>query len=586
MSVDPNDTALVKANVDAGTTGTNSSCISITGTCSRNVSTLLSVLDLPIGSVINIDGVTITLQRSDFVGVHSLPTKVCDNTTTTGNASFHLLAVRGGPRETNVARHESIPSGVSAITVGLLFLQNHNDDQMLVRRYDNFTEEVSSIRIDDATLINLMDHVQNNSIDPHQLISYRDIVSSTYERSWYQLTCYITPDFLKRRNLVHGTKLIPSAYSTDDDPNSTSNNDCHSNDGIEVHYPPIPLMSRQNKSNMSRHLGTRKFLQSLTPSERTSLCLATSDTSISSKSMDRNHSKKADNHRSVSNFAFDYIVDKTYAQQWNYLLGDLQLSYLLFLHLQCYSSWIHWRDLIALLSFVDTNGMQRQVQLYEALFNTVSVQIDSIDDEGVFSDVGLADDECFLLPSLQQLIRTSNILARTFPENDFTVSLRNLRMVLQRKFPSHFGSNENSFPVEENIIDSENFDRMIRDENDFDCNGVDDLDDDNQDDDDDDDDDDAPVVVSTEEIEESVARSQQHLSESSPSHLQSVSLEDRESIRTQYPLLMAAKDSCSVNEDILMTCARVLYDAVDVSLVREASAYLENVEANKETLFS
>jgi A1 cistron-splicing factor AAR2 len=43
----------------------------------------------------------------------------------------------------------------------------------------------------------------------------------------------------------------------------------------------------------------------------------------------------------------------------------------------------------------------------------------------------------------------------------------------------------------------------------------------------------------------------------------------------RYPILFAAVQP---HEDVLMTCARALEAAADVSLVREAAAYLEQVE--------
>jgi A1 cistron-splicing factor AAR2 len=45
--------------------------------------------------------------------------------------------------------------------------------------------------------------------------------------------------------------------------------------------------------------------------------------------------------------------------------------------------------------------------------------------------------------------------------------------------------------------------------------------------------------------------------------------------RSRYPILFAAVQP---HEDVLMTCARALEAAADVSLVREAAAYLEQVE--------
>jgi hypothetical protein len=83
----------------------------------------------------------------------------------------------------------------------------------------------------------------------------------------------------------------------------------------------------------------------------------------------------------------------------------------------------------------------------------------------------------------------------------------------------------------------------------------------------DDDSEDGPVVVAGDEVEASLARS----SIASSLQLSSFSPE----IRQTYPLLVAA---IMPHEDILMTCARALDEAVDVSLVREAAAYLEEME--------
>ena len=49
-------------------------------------------------------------------------------------------------------------------------------------------------------------------------------------------------------------------------------------------------------------------------------------------------------------------------------------------------------------------------------------------------------------------------------------------------------------------------------------------------------------------------------------------------LRLKFPLLYAA---ILPHEDITMLCARVLDEQTDVSLVREAASYLEEVESKK-----
>jgi hypothetical protein len=89
------------------------------------------------------------------------------------------------------------------------------------------------------------------------------------------------------------------------------------------------------------------------------------------------------------------------------------------------------------------------------------------------------------------------------------------------------------------------------------------------------DDEDGPVVVSSSDVEASIARSsKEHFDSQNYSTLFSnVSHHEH---RQSYPLLYAA---ITPQEDVVMACARILDAGNDVSLVREAAAYLEEVEA-------
>lgn len=84
-----------------------------------------------------------------------------------------------------------------------------------------------------------------------------------------------------------------------------------------------------------------------------------------------------------------------------------------------------------------------------------------------------------------------------------------------------------------------------------------------------------PVVVSNDELQAFLARlAQKKSGPNSPL----VSTEYSKQEREAYPLLFAAKQG---HEDVLMACARILDEKNDVSLVREAAAYLEEVEAKR-----
>lgn len=79
-----------------------------------------------------------------------------------------------------------------------------------------------------------------------------------------------------------------------------------------------------------------------------------------------------------------------------------------------------------------------------------------------------------------------------------------------------------------------------------------------------DEDDDGPIVVAEEEFSAAMARSSPLEALATPKDIQEI-----------YPLLVAA---IQTHEDILMTCARALDEASDVSLVREAASYLQTIE--------
>ena len=88
-----------------------------------------------------------------------------------------------------------------------------------------------------------------------------------------------------------------------------------------------------------------------------------------------------------------------------------------------------------------------------------------------------------------------------------------------------------------------------------------------------DDDSDAPVVVDIYEVEASLARST-NVGTSGAYGL----IDLPPAVTASYPLLVAA---ILPHEDILMTCARALDEKKDVSLVREAAVYLQEIEQRK-----
>lgn len=85
---------------------------------------------------------------------------------------------------------------------------------------------------------------------------------------------------------------------------------------------------------------------------------------------------------------------------------------------------------------------------------------------------------------------------------------------------------------------------------------------------------DGPAIVPYNEIEASLDRSSLLSNQKYFSMDKSARNRNLERV---YPCLFAAK-ATNPQEDIFMTCARILESASDVSLVREAAAYLEELE--------
>jgi A1 cistron-splicing factor AAR2 len=473
---------------------------------------VVALLQLPPGSVVGLDGQSVVLKRDDFVGFTSVPQ----------DESFHLVTVRAG----SIAKNPGTPSQQTASAVTAGFQLSFKESEALVRKYDPQTEEISSNPVDEVTTSNLLNEIGANRIDPHRAVPYEQIVPPSKADAWRDMTRFVSDRLLRKRGILAGAKIIPGAYGFDDsDVNKPQTNTAEASteevDGKSVTYPRIPVMdSSQSARTHSRHLGTKHFMAGLSPSQRTSLFL----------------------NEQPSSRVMEHVLNSYYNDKWKDMLGDVQLSYVLFLNLHCFSSLEHWRDLVAMLSAVEFKGVSVRVELYSNFLSLLSSQINTMERD-FFDDVEMSGDN-FLVPSMHRLIST---LSRTDDE-DLKTPLTQLVTLLRDRFPNSFGNLE----VFGDDAGGEPEDRMHVDS--------------------DDDDEDGPVVISNEEVEASFARSSK-FSQQVTAPATDAAYPD--SIRQQYPLLFAA---VMPHEDVLMTCARALDNASDVSLVREAAAFLEQIE--------
>lgn len=527
---------------------------------------LLLFLDLPVGSTLCLDGQSIVLQRDDFVGFCKVPTTTTTNVT--GNhPSFHLVTIRAmlssHPKRTREGTMVTSTQSSAAVTVGFMMYDDNDANEssnlsehssspksLLIRRYDSHTEEVSSLPVDDTTCNNLLAQIHANRMDPRRLLEYRHVLAKEEQIAhWHALSGFVSAYLLQKRGLQSNDKIVPGSYEEngdEDDPDHVGSSnvvsrqptltETNQTDGKSVNYPSIPvwMSSKADRSaRHTKHLGTKRFMAKLSPSERTNIC--TSD--------------------QPSDRLLDMVLKRYYDNLWRNVLGDLQLSFLLFLQMHCYASLCHWRDLIAMLSTVSSTAMRKHAELYRNLLPLLAIQMTFMDPD-FLDDTDLSENNV-LVPSIKRLL---SMLSKTFClDSEILSSVQQFENVLTNRFPGHFLTE-----TEEN---AEYFDNMPQSM----------IQSDSEDDDDEleDENDDGPVIVSSEDVEASLKR----LSTSTQGAPRGVPAPVYpQSLRQEYPFLFAAM---MPNEDILMTCARALDDACDVSVVREAAAYLETVEAAK-----
>ena len=586
---------------------------------------VVALLDFPKGGTFGLDGQSIVPQTEDFLGVRGVP-----------RGAFHLVTCKNGNASrvdtnsnSNSNSNNATPNTLdTAVTVGFLVYgdtgerSDNNGAHHLVRKYDPQTEEVASEErhaVDDITKRNLVQRMTSGSLPPTRVLRYDQIVGAganeeepdvlSQQRIWREQTRYIhDPSPGKSsislledlRNLPSGEKIVPGCYDPEDEAENhegAPKTVPRITDGRSPVYPPIPVVDPGLSLAKHKHSGTNRFLSGLAPRERTGLFLAAS--------------AGGGGGGAAPNFVWlDRVLKDHYRGSWEALLGDLQLSYVLFLYLGCYASLEHWKDLLAMLSLavggVDGSGGRggrrgpprersghAHEYLYRGLLRLLPYQLSSMTDPEFLEDIDEGGGN-FLLPSLLRLKRYYET-ERRHAESDDAVGteeeeeeedLRSrFRHVLSAKFPR-------TFPVRPSLPTITRI-RSNSDGSDTDHGGTDgtahsamEMDTKNEGFGwaaDEDDDEDGPVIVSSGEIEASMARANSAgIGANANANANASDEAATRRLRREYPLLAAA---VMPSEDVLMTCARALDEQTDVSLVREAAAYLQEVEDDRRGFF-
>mmetsp|Transcript_27837 Transcript_27837/g.67090 ORF Transcript_27837/g.67090 Transcript_27837/m.67090 type:complete len:626 (+) Transcript_27837:64-1941(+) len=544
------------------------------------------------------------------------------------NDDFHLLVVRSGVGRDGDDRRmppvgfvlSSPSSSSSSSSSSCAASDSGGHDWVFARKYDRRTEEISDAPLDEVTLGNLVAATRRGGELENSVIPYdRFMMGSTSGTSgpsngssvggadvvtvpaWETRTSEIDARFLRRcHGLSDGDKIVPSseggAGGTNDSPREAIT------DGTAVSYPCIPCIDATvDARRLTGHVGTRRYLSTLSPAKRTWLLFGSGGAEEDSTSM-------AEPAMGPGEYVWSDVLRQHYRGDGNDegtgesserdFLADVELSFLLFLFMECHASLEHWRDAVSMCSLAvvdDDNGNVaiRRARFFRKLLRVLHGQLSCIETEFFREE---ADDlyssgaDNFLIGALRRLCDACESFGKRKRDGDgddgddaaggMKSASRELRRLVRDRFGVDLSSPKNDGDDgdadadmeidalgislgEDNRDDPDNMTMMESLNN-------------QQDDEDDDDEEDGPTIVPYNQIEASLARSSLQSSYETKRR-EELSSSMGGSHREEYPLLYAAMSASG--EDEVMACARILDEAKDVSLVREAAAYLEEVEA-------
>ena len=480
-----------------------------------------------------------------------------------------LITCTSGTTQFNTAEKQDYAKGMEAPTIGFLLLK-HNDDEQdwMARKYNPQTEELDAQPLDSASLYNLQQQVEpllfrtshRISVSAHaniKIIPQGHWGTEEANHIWQTyLTHFISLPVLQRHQLSgNGDKIVPGTYADEDVAADTRD----TSDGTSIIYPPIPCLEPHSRTLTSKrcHLGTQRFMTLLSPEERTSLHCSSEN-------------------RSIADAALESALRRHYDNDWSILVGEWQLSFVIFMGCSCWSSLEHWRDIIGMLTLVSRHSVQSYPQLYHEFLQTLLYQLKRVSLD-VLEDADYSQGH-FLLPAIQRfdaLIKQNEVnldpkLAKNARELLVLISGSSVMGPMNVNF-----TNDEEFQTEGEVLkvpeDGTGVDvswDSIPPLQQFDQNQA----SSHVKSDSEEEDDDGPTIVAWEDVQASIERSRVADDVPNRNH------DERKRYGETYPLLFAAMTE---KEDVVMACARILGESSDVSLVREAADYLEQVESKR-----
>lgn len=472
---------------------------------------------------------------------------------------FHLLVVRAGKETTNLHPGGSLP-------VGFVLLSDCAN--VCARRFSTQTEEMSNEPLDDVTTRNLMNAITDESgeLQKYAMLYNQFMGDEKNIASWKARTSLIDGPFLYHQHgLGHGDKIVPSSDTSCDDNTLPSSETKKPNnimiDGKSVSYPNIPCIDPTISARLlTRHAGTKAYISNLDPSVRTWLlsggaCNLTAETQM--------------NTTGPEEYIWNDILSKHYNgtgcdRHDDFFLADIQFAFVIFLFLECQSSLEHWRDAVSMSSLSIKISARSGLEILPTLY----AQLSCIEADFFHETEYSSGENNFLIGALKRLCAACDTLSEA---NETNYRIKGMLMKLQKLVSNRFHVNISSSSAAPDLTDCDI--DMTTDACATECGGDNTVQKGSRNDEELEDED-GPVIVPSSEVEASISRSSMECLQAKKYH--TALNQDYEQHRTNYPLLFAA---ITPQEDVVMTCARVLDAGNDVSLVREAAAYLEEVEA-------
>lgn len=450
-------------------------------------------------------------------------------------------------------------------TSGLILYFVSNQGEIIGRKYDRITEELSEENLDEAGRDTLKMLSENTSLTQNSssrttmdgksvVLSYDDFRQVSGGHKEDSKSCFhVHSSVLERLRLRNGDKIIPGCGSIEvgELKVDVKSKASQIRDGKLIDYHPIPCVPPStftDQKSLLQHSGTKRYLQNISASERTKVLFG-------------------DGNERCAMLLND-VLGRVYSNRCADVIGEVELAFLVFLNLHCLDSFEHWRDLVALISFAASNNNQvlkARPKLYEEFMEVVLYQLTSIDHE-FFQEIEFSGDN-FLLPALASLTNScftkqssiESMTAEIGLNSKLIIAARDIVMFISKRFAIDILTGESDGHIMSNI--NCKMHGIVKEVNL--TNGEIGIDDEE-----------GPVLIPSSEIEDSMQRSELLLSKAMP-----VIDDDRlKYLQKKYPFLTS---SISPKEDIMMTCARILDEKKDASLVREAATFLEEISCNE-----